>query len=648
MEEDNKKQKNVEAQNVDIQKEVSSSVNTETSESKFTPMGQINEKVPKKKKGKAGLILIILLLLAIVIGVVYYYFAVYTNAKAMYQNIIKAGIGSITKSFDMPNTIKSKVGLDVDLDINEGYIDKADQEVIDLINNIDASLELNIDVENKNVFLGLNSNYENEELLNAQMLIDAKQKGTFVKLEQFFDNIIKLDVDEDYYNSLYDSLDFEKMTLGQKINNAKVTKIIQNEFQAIIKDKYCSKEREKITINSKEIMADKYVLKMGIAEFKYEIETVLENLLDNEDYLNCFKDKEEQRQRLEDTLEKLNDLQIQDGTLYIKIYRTGIMQKIARVDFEVEAEGESLVLKIEKANDSYKFYIILNEEQLLSGTVKLEDLDNDAKKIALSFDLEELGTITFNIEASYKVNEPINNNMNTNYAVEAKNIKTEDLSKATQRLLESKLYELIEKFSEISKDNDIELPSENHTGTSSSIEKNITARGEKALNSTFVVFAKNDNRFAVDMEIEVEFYDAQGKFLGSSSDDLMAVGAGKDIAIEMLNAPANFATYEIYVDAEETEETQYFDEISMTHNNTGEGIVVQVKNNSDEMIEFITVSVVYYNQGKVVGLADAIDSDVKAGRSGNFNLNYPYDSNYENVQFDDYKVFVNEAYSYNW
>ena len=110
----------------------------------------------------------------------------------------------------------------------------------------------------------------------------------------------------------------------------------------------------------------------------------------------------------------------------------------------------------------------------------------------------------------------------------------------------------------------------------------------------------------------------------------------------------NFATYNLFVDAEQATEIQYFDKIEVTHNNNGENIVVQVKNNSEETIEFMTVSVVYYKQGNVVGIADGITSDIKSGRAGNFNIHYPFDAAYEDIEFDNYKVFVTEAYSYNW
>lgn len=184
--------------------------------------------------------------------------------------------------------------------------------------------------------------------------------------------------------------------------------------------------------------------------------------------------------------------------------------------------------------------------------------------------------------------------------------------------------------------------------TSSELEKNITSSGAITELGKLVVFVKNSNKVSVDMGIEVEFYDANGTIIGSDSEDLLAVGSNGEIAVEMWSTPETFDNYKIYVDVEQTDENSYYNQVEVTHNNNGKKIAVQVKNNSQDVIEYITVSVVYYQGDKVVGIDDSIESDIKNGRSANFNLDFPYNKRYDDVKFDNYKVFVNEAYSYNW
>lgn len=183
---------------------------------------------------------------------------------------------------------------------------------------------------------------------------------------------------------------------------------------------------------------------------------------------------------------------------------------------------------------------------------------------------------------------------------------------------------------------------------SGDLEKNITSSGATTAKGTLVVFAKNNNKIALNMEIEVEFYDKDNKIVGSDSKSIESVGANAEIAVEMYNTPNSFDNYKIFVDIEETKNTTYFDKVELTHNNNGKEIVVQVKNNSKETIEYMSVAVVFYQGDKVVGFDDGSESDTKSGRAANFNLYYPYNKRYDNVKFDNYKVFINEAYTYNW
>lgn len=638
-----------------LKKETIDAVQEERNERKFTPLGQINEPAPKKKKSKAGgIIFILILLLAIIGALAYYYFQVYTNPKVVYQQILKSGISSATETQGDMETLKARAKLDMEIDLNEMYMEDGVKEILDLINNIDATVEMQMDTNEKKAVLKLDSNYENETLLNMDMLFDVKNKETYVKLEQFFDNILEVEIEDEYYEELDTALEIEEETSEQKLSKEKATEIINAECEKMIKDEYCSKEKEKITINSEEINADKYILKMTYSEFMDEVTTTLENLKDNEEFLSCFEEKEDKKESLEEAIEEIESRKLEEeATLCVNLYKKGLKQEFVRVDFEIEADGEKLILKVEKVEDTYKFQLTFEGKTYCSGTIKTEQLDDTTVKLNLELDVEEIGTIALNMEYGYVVNEAIET-MDTENAVSMEELSMLDISKAYTNLQNSKLYELIEKFSSLSDDSitvddeQIEIPSSTDNNLTSDAENNISVDAALAENGKLIVFVKNNNTVPVDIDIEVEYYDADGKFLGSSSDYLMAVGTGIEGAMEMWETPAVFDNYKIYTDVEISDEIEYFDQVEMTHNNNGQNVVVQVKNNSEDTIDYITVAVVYYNQGEVVGIEDGIASEVKPGRSGNFTLDFPCDSNYDDVEFDDYKVLVTEAYSYNW
>jgi len=86
---------------------------------RFTPLGQVNEPTPKKKKSKIGVVIVLLVLLAGIIGgLAYYYFQVYTNPKVVYQQMIKSGVNNLLTTEELPSeisTMKAKMKADVDI-----------------------------------------------------------------------------------------------------------------------------------------------------------------------------------------------------------------------------------------------------------------------------------------------------------------------------------------------------------------------------------------------------------------------------------------------------------------------------------------------------------------------------------------------------
>ena len=172
-------------------------------EQKFTPLGQVNETVPKKKKSKVGAIIVILLILAAIIGgLAYYYFQIYTNPKVVYQQMIKSGINSLTASSELPeeiSTVKAEVKSDVEIELDESYLEEGVEEIIDLVNDIEATVGLQMDINEEKMILNLDSNYDDEQLLKVDALLDAKNEKLYAVIEPIFQDVIDLsDEDTDY------------------------------------------------------------------------------------------------------------------------------------------------------------------------------------------------------------------------------------------------------------------------------------------------------------------------------------------------------------------------------------------------------------------------------------------------------------------
>ena len=87
--------------------------------------------------------------------------------------------------------------------------------------------------------------------------------------------------------------------------------------------------------------------------------------------------------------------------------------------------------------------------------------------------------------------------------------------------------------------------------------------------------------------------------------------------------------------------------IKLSSNNTGTQIAVTLKNDSGKTITSSTVAVIYYSGNEIVGVASGYDdSKVQNGSEAYINVDYPMDSNYDDVSFDRYEVYyINAAFN---
>lgn len=179
----------------------------------------------------------------------------------------------------------------------------------------------------------------------------------------------------------------------------------------------------------------------------------------------------------------------------------------------------------------------------------------------------------------------------------------------------------------------------------SAIEDNISiSEADVALDGTLVAIIKNGNDETVNIEVEAVFYDEDGNALGSDS-DYLTIYNNQEMACNFYNTPTDYSDYEINIKAEENYYTNYSNQIEISNNDTGEQIVVQVTNNADNTIESVDVAVVFYSDGEIVGYNSAYEYDLRSGSTSTSNIYYPYDSDYNDVSFDEYSVYVS-AYSY--
>lgn len=415
---------------------------------------KVSTEEPKKKKGKKGLIALLIFIAILVVAVVaglVYYFSFYIRPDQVYKRLVTSTIDSYTTKLKDLNYTTSKTSLKFDVDIDTDN-DEIDEDVLDLINKTDIKVETQTDNENKKIVVNLESDYDDEDLLNLQMYSDIDAEETYIQLKDLLNKYIEVEeMDDEFYSLMEEALENQKMTNEEKLSLEKAMHILKKELIATIKPEYCFSQKEDITISGKNISATKNTIKMNQEQFMNELTTVIKNLKDNEEFLNCFEEKDEIAEGLEDLVYDLEDLDTDDkSTIEISIYTQGLVPQVVKVSGTVYDEGtdETITMTVTKTEkNTYSIEVSTSEDdEVLTGTFNIEKKSDEEGTLKFEFDIPEFGKVTLNMEYNQKFNEAIDE-------VDAKNsVKADDLTQSDQQTLmknlqNSKLYELIENFS---------------------------------------------------------------------------------------------------------------------------------------------------------------------------------------------------------
>lgn len=195
------------------------------------------------------------------------------------------------------------------------------------------------------------------------------------------------------------------------------------------------------------------------------------------------------------------------------------------------------------------------------------------------------------------------------------------------------------------------------------VKKKVETNYNKKVTYTVTETAKdlwvtyqNDNNVNIDLDTKVVFYDASGKILSAASDRDTCIEKGRS-CMESYYYPrtpdgdkAEYASYKItFVAKKSSEYTKGFaNKIKATSNIGSDGrIMSEVVNTSNQKVKYITLCCIYYQGDEIVGIESTYSESLEPGASDIVNFMPPYDSSYDDIAYDNYKVVVNSAYSFN-
>lgn len=165
-----------------------------------------------------------------------------------------------------------------------------------------------------------------------------------------------------------------------------------------------------------------------------------------------------------------------------------------------------------------------------------------------------------------------------------------------------------------------------------------------------VVKVTNNNKGSVCLSsITANFKDSSGNFAlkKEAEDSFVVIPAESYTLVYFWGFDENYSQYsEVSFKTELANISDDFAAtgIKLSSNNTGSQIAVTLKNNSGKEIKSSRVVVIYYKDNEVVGAKTGYDdSTVSNGSDAYINVDYPEDSNYDNVSFDKFEVYYINA-----
>jgi hypothetical protein len=184
---------------------------------------------------------------------------------------------------------------------------------------------------------------------------------------------------------------------------------------------------------------------------------------------------------------------------------------------------------------------------------------------------------------------------------------------------------------------------------------NISADIED-IGSGVVAILKNNYVFPYQLTATVVYYDQKGKMIGKASDDNYYFEVGKECALYFYgptDGDYNQVSYDSYeitysVDQLTSSIKSVLSDIETESNIGMDNVMVKVTNSGAYEPGATVVSVVFYKGGVAVGY-DYQYAEVSTPESSDFlEFSFPYDNNFDTIQVDDFKVFVNSSYYYTW
>lgn len=165
-----------------------------------------------------------------------------------------------------------------------------------------------------------------------------------------------------------------------------------------------------------------------------------------------------------------------------------------------------------------------------------------------------------------------------------------------------------------------------------------------------IAIIKNGYNKNISLNATITYYN-DGKKVGITPNDNYCFVSGTQCALYFVSPmDSNFDAleyddYKISYKAEVSTRKSNLKYIKEESELVSDKVIVDVKNTGKQTAEFTTIAIVFYNNGQVIGYDSNYVDVQNKGDSDSIEFYAPYDSNFDTLVFDDYKIFINGSYN---
>lgn len=449
----------------------------------------------------------VLVVAAIVFAVLYFatdLFKTKNPKKAFFESLEKYAIGDGSFSYsEMLEKVKSKQDgtfegkgkITMNLELGEDLIDEETQALLNVLNKVEVNYESKSDPKNLNSNMIMNLKYDGNDLGTVELLMNEDKIG--FKVKDITDKYLTIDLEdmlatgtktqsnlktpgdltlnsikgisEEDMNEIIDLLNVSDDQIKA------ITNMVKKALEDAIPEEKFSSEKEKITVNGKELNTTAYTVKISGSDAMKFLTNVLEALKEDDDTLSLIVDKANKLMKISgETSMKLTKSQVKsllnsaiseledtdmdnDATYKITLY----VNKDQTVRLEFAQDDNAITIDSIKEGDTTKAALklkvdgsemtLLNVEETKKGDNKYSTkLSTDIQGIKMELTLDTDSTdssekanmnlyvevmnqmkLTLNMEAEAKEASVRIDKLTSSNSIDAENIPTDEQAKIT-------------------------------------------------------------------------------------------------------------------------------------------------------------------------------------------------------------------------